>query len=417
MVFNSLTEAPHNLKEGIDWLVALKGDDAESNIAALGAAIYNFLVDKPVGHTEIPALEKVKLNAKDFMGQSELRGLPYVKDLLTRYSSPVKKPTGLGKVFNNVDESDYKNVVQTRKMKPEKITQYVTEAINGCEKFLGKIKTPDQYESAYGKEATWEASCSEKPEDCAAVFVGIAPMLYAGLRSLRRASNVSPLQYIGIRKKPEVGGILTAMGYEESYRRSPLNASNVFAALQSVSHRTLVTFYDLSGFWAFYGSGKIGAVREEQPVEPVIPEAEPSVDGEGEQSVIPEAEPSVDGEGEQSVIPEAEPSVDGEGEQSVIPEAEPSVEGEGEQSMIPEAEPSVEPAGEEPVIPEAEPSVEPVKPEVDDVEQPVKIAKAAKVARSVKAAKKAAKKVSKKARQKKEKKQKKQQEQQESAEQ
>ncbi|CDR97877.1 hypothetical protein BBBOND_0403650 [Babesia bigemina] len=506
MVYNTLTEAPRNLKEGIDWLLAVKRNDGENGLLAMGAAVYNFLADKPVGKTEVPALEAVKLISKEFLEQPELRNDQLVKDILEKFIRPMNtKPSWLSKMFNHVEESDYTNVVVSRGVSPDDIAQDVTEVVNGCEHFLEKIIVLEKYSSAYSSEATWEKSCSEKPEDCAAVFVGIAPMLYAGLGYLKTSSNAGPFSFMGIKRKTNIGGVLETLGYGESNRRSWLSGPDVTEALQSVNPNMLSTLYELSGFWAFYGSGKTVIPEAEPSVEgegeqSVIPEAEPTVDGEGEQSLIPEdeksfegegeqslipeaepsvegegeqslipedeksfegegeqslipeAEPSVEGEGEQSlipedeksfegegeqslipedeksfegegeqsVIPEAEPSVEGEGEQSMIPEAEPTIEGEGEQSVIPEVEPSVEPAGEEPVIPEAEPSVEPVKPEVDDIEKPVKVAKAAKVARSVKAAKKAAKKLAKKARKRKERKLKKQQEeqaQQESAEQ
>ncbi|CDR96832.1 hypothetical protein BBBOND_0307360 [Babesia bigemina] len=455
MVYNSLTDVPRDFREGIDWLIALKGTDAESNIAAMGEAVYNFLVDKPVGHTEVPALQNVQSIVKGFLEQPGLKNVWPVNRILEKYNKRINKNPGwFTKAFGGADECDYKNVIKSKHVSAKTIAGKLGIAVNGYERLLKKVKTPEQYKSAYSSEATWEASCSQKPEDCAVVLVGIAPMLYAGLRSMWKASHGQSFSWVPKSKNKNIlVTVLRSLGFKHPECRDKMSASYVSEALENVTIDMLETFYNLSGFWAFYGSGKIGAVGEKQPVEPVIPEAEPSVEGEGEQSLIPEAEPSVDGEGEQSMIPEAEPSFDGEGEQSVIPEAEPSFdgegeqslipeaepsvegegeqsvipeaeptfegegeqsvipeaeptfEGEGEQSVIPEAEPSVEPAGEEPVVPEAEPSVEPVKPEVDEVEQPMKVAKAAKVARSVKAAKKAAKKVSKKARQKKQKKQ------------
>ncbi|CDR95213.1 hypothetical protein BBBOND_0203710 [Babesia bigemina] len=443
MVYNSLTEAPHNVKEGIDWLVALKGDDAEKNLVAMGAALYDFLAEKPVGHTHVPALEKVKRVTKTFMEQEGVKNVWPFKVMLQRFIKPVNtNPSWFSRLFNAVKESDYKNVVKTRGLTANTIAGQLSKAVDGCERFLDKIKVPDQYESSYSSEATWEASCSKKPEYCAAVLVGIAPMLYTGIRSLLKTSEDEVLRSAPfICGKSRIPTILEALGFKGAGCQDDMSRKYVLKAVGNVNFRMLDTLYDLSGFWAFYGSsttdvdaepsvdgeGEQSMIPEAEPsvdgegeqsmipeAEPsvdgegeqsMIPEAEPSVDGEGEQSMIPEAEPSVDGEGEQSMIPEAEPSVDGEGEQSMIPEAEPSVDGEGEQSMIPEAEPSVDGEGEQSMIPEAEPSAEPVKPEVDEVEQPVKVAKAAKVARSVKAAKKAAKKVSKKARQKKQKKQ------------
>ncbi|CDR95427.1 hypothetical protein BBBOND_0205850 [Babesia bigemina] len=43
MVYTSLTEVPHNLKEGIDWLVALKGTYGENNLKTIVGAIQKFL--------------------------------------------------------------------------------------------------------------------------------------------------------------------------------------------------------------------------------------------------------------------------------------------------------------------------------------------------------------------------------------
>ncbi|CDR97894.1 hypothetical protein BBBOND_0403820 [Babesia bigemina] len=417
MVFNSLTEAPHNLKEGIDWLIAVKGTDAGKNIAALGDAVHKLLADKPVGYTDVPALEKVKRISKEFLEQPELVEKWPANNVLVKFNKPIdRKPQFFQKLFRSVDKCDYTNVVKETPLSASTITQKLGKAVNGFEKFLGKITSAEQYESAYSSEATWEKSCSEKPEDCAAVFVGIAPMLWAGIRTLDDASYPGDFSWLGLGNKKNVSAkLLSALGFKDAGCLSNTTAPNVSSAVAIVKNNGLQTFHDLSGFWAFYDCTKVPSVDAEPSVDgegeqSMIPEAEPSFEGEGEQSMIPEAEPSFEGEGEQSMIPEAEPTVDGEGEQSMIPEAEPTVDGEGEQSLIPEAEPTVDGEGEQSLIPEAEPSAEPVKPEVDEVEQPVKVAKAAKVARSVKAAKKAAKKVSKKARQRKQKKQKKQQE-------
>ncbi|CDR95158.1 hypothetical protein BBBOND_0203150 [Babesia bigemina] len=396
MVYESLIDVPHNVKEGIDWLVALKGDDGDEHLAALGEAIHKYLSynfkNNPELAKKLPSLEHVKLISMGFMWNKELRGLWPAKDVLGNFVKAMdKKPS----YFVNAMGSN-----------PAKITKNLTKFFGGCEKFLDEIKHPATYESAYSSKATWDASCSEIPEACAAVFVGIAPMLYLGLESMRDASaSQSSCWWPFGKKKAKVnfGEVVRAVGYDDLDCLGGAGSASALKAVKNLNPNVVDIVHDLCGFDAVYESENPESVPAEKSAEPVADGS--SVEGEGEQSVIPEAEPTFEGEGEQSVIPEAEPSVDGEGEQSVIPEAEPTFEGEGEQSVIPEAEPSVEPAGEEPVIPEAEPSVEPVKPEVDDIEKPVKVAKAAKVARSVKAAKKAAKKVSRKARQKKEKKQ------------
>ncbi|GBE62627.1 hypothetical protein, conserved [Babesia ovata] len=250
MVYNSLTEAPHNLKEGIDWLMALKGTDAEKNLAALGDALHKFLVDKPVGKMEVPALEDIKKSTKEFMGQ-KVNGYPFAKKLLGRFSKPMDKSIR-SNFFGTADESDYKNVVKTRGVKPEDITKSVSEVVHGCEKFLNGIKPAKQYNSAYSSEATWEASCAKDPEACAVVFVGIAPMLYTGLRSLRFASHAACFNWVPFSKKTNLGSVLEALGYKEAERRANMSGSYVFKALENVKFQMLVTLYDLAGFWAFY---------------------------------------------------------------------------------------------------------------------------------------------------------------------
>ncbi|CDR94614.1 hypothetical protein BBBOND_0109120 [Babesia bigemina] len=372
MVYNSLTDAPRNLKEAIDWLLALKGTEAENNFNAMASAVYDFLADKPVGRIKVRALEKVKSISHKFMGQKALKEHSFVKIMLRRFESEMSTKFSLfHRHFGSLAQSDCENVIEATGVKPEDIAVELAKAVDGCEKFLDDVKIPGQYSSAYSSRATWDSSCSRKPEACAVVLVGIAPMLYAGLRSLKEASaDVVNRQWLVSYAEMHLKDVLKAVGYKTQEYRASMSGADISTALNSVKYDMLSSIYDLAGFWAFYGFDKIGDLKVEQPKDP---KADPSVEGEGKQPVIPEAEPSVYGEGEQSVIPEAEPSFEGEGEQSVIPEAEPSVE--------------------------------PVQPEVDDVEQPVKVAKAAKVARSVKAAKKAAKKVSRKARQKKEKKQ------------
>ncbi|CDR94915.1 hypothetical protein BBBOND_0200720 [Babesia bigemina] len=275
MVYNSLTDAPRNLKEGIDWLLALKGTDAENNLAAMGAALYDFLVDKPVGYTEVPALEKVKLVSKEFLKQPELKKQLSVGHMLAKFNKPInKKATFLQKLFGGVDKCNYMNVVKETPLSAQTIAQKLGTAINGFEKFLEKITTADKYESAYGSEATWEASCSKKPEDCAAVFVGIAPMIWAGIRSLENACFDDDYSWPGLRNKKNVSAkVLSALGFKDSECLHNTSAVYVASAV-AIVWKELLTFYDLSGFWAFYDCTKACSVTAEPSVEPVKPEVD-----------------------------------------------------------------------------------------------------------------------------------------------
>ncbi|CDR96425.1 hypothetical protein BBBOND_0303290 [Babesia bigemina] len=253
MVYNSLTEAPRNLKEGIDWLVAVKGTDAESNIAALGEAVHKFLADKPVGSMQVPALEKIKLITKEFIGQKNLKGSWFVKNITKRVGS------GLGKTYDTlvkdlgyVRDSDYQNVVDAEGVNADTIVENLNKVMDGTEKFLDDIKNPNQYTSAYSSKATWEASCAKDPEACAVVLVGIAPMLYTGLRHLRTASSEQAGLLQIFYGKKSLMNLLNAAGYNESECRSGISAGNVVNALRGVNDSVLYILYDLAGFWAFY---------------------------------------------------------------------------------------------------------------------------------------------------------------------
>ncbi|GBE59671.1 hypothetical protein, conserved [Babesia ovata] len=250
MQFDSLTRIPRNVKDAIDWLLALKGTDPEKNLKALGAAVHTFLADKPVGNLNLPALKNARIFFRDLMTQKALEGLWPANVMLERFNTPMDKSVHF-KFFGTVDESDYENVVQARGVKPEEIAKDLGKVVDGCEKFLEKIKNPNKYVPTYSSEATWDASCAKDPEACAVIFVGIAPMLYTGLRSLRKVSHGESFKWVPFAKK-NLGEVLKALGYKEPERRPNMSGSYVFKALENVKFQMLVTLYDLSGFWAFY---------------------------------------------------------------------------------------------------------------------------------------------------------------------
>ncbi|CDR93795.1 hypothetical protein BBBOND_0101240 [Babesia bigemina] len=253
MVYLTLTQAPRNVKECVDWLLAVKGNDPERNLKALGTAVYDFLADKPVGKMEVAALEEVKRISKEFLEQEGLRKLPFIKTLLKKFNGPVnKKVYQRFAVFYDVEDSDYENVVRNTPLLPEKITLNIAKVVYATELFLDDVKDPHKYTSAYGSEATWEASCAEDPQACAMVFVGIAPMLYAGLLSLRSAGIAAPWRWLisSWAKSPE--DVMKAVGYNEPQCRNSISGSDLLEALRRVNADVLHIIYDLAGFWAFY---------------------------------------------------------------------------------------------------------------------------------------------------------------------
>ncbi|CDR97740.1 hypothetical protein BBBOND_0402290 [Babesia bigemina] len=252
MVYNSLTEAPRNLKESFDWLIAVKGTDAEKNVKALGAAIHKFLADKPVGVTRIPSLEKVKRLSRDFMQKAELKNMPMVKEMLVSFNAPVAKHASSARHLLGEYSSDYKNVIQERRLRPGNISDSVARIVGSCDIFVEGVKTPGQYESAYSSEATWDASCAKNPEACAIVFVGIAPMLYAGIDSLWMASD--PDTFLG--QTPagakSMVNVMKALGFTEQECSGVMSFAKVRPALRVLNRDIMEQIYDLAGFWAFY---------------------------------------------------------------------------------------------------------------------------------------------------------------------
>ncbi|CDR95892.1 hypothetical protein BBBOND_0210450 [Babesia bigemina] len=253
MVYHSLTEAPHNLKEAVDWLVALKGTDAEKNLRAIGAAVHKFLADKPVGKMDVPAVEEVKLISKKFLEKLEFTVMWPTSVLLEKFKRPMNKNPGFFvKAFGFVDKSDYKNAVEAKGLTAEAIAENLGTVVYGCEKFLGEIKTPATYNSAYSSKATWDASCAKDPEACAVVFVGIAPMLWAGLHSLRQTILDEPHRYMSYGVKSSLSDVLKALGYDDDDCLPGVNRPDVGKALSGLKPRIFEFIYDLCGFWAFY---------------------------------------------------------------------------------------------------------------------------------------------------------------------
>ncbi|CDR97708.1 hypothetical protein BBBOND_0402000 [Babesia bigemina] len=314
MVYTSLTEAPHNLKDGIDWLIALRGTDAEANLKAMGAAIHKLLADKPVGYTEVPGLEAVKQISKEFMEKPELKYHWCVERLLKRFNKPMgKAPSLLEKWFGIIAESDYANVVQNHGFDRQAMSDKLAQVVDSCDKFLNEMKDPDHYTSAYGSDATWAKSCAKDPEACAVILVGVAPMLYTGLRSLWDVSFFAAKKIPPFNSKRRLLDMLKAVGYGEPVCPAGIGASDVRKAFNLMEVDIFTTLYDLGGFWAFYGDKNAANSKSLRDVAPAD-----SVEGEGRVGEEPEGE-EPEGEEPEGEEPEGEAS---EGEASEGEESE-----------------------------------------------------------------------------------------------
>ncbi|GBE61010.1 hypothetical protein, conserved [Babesia ovata] len=249
----SLIAVPRNLKEGIDWLMALRGTDDENGLKAVSAVLYEFLAQQPVGLKRLRDLEDVKSVSHEFLLQPEFQDQPYVKDLVQRYTTPMNKDVGtFAKAFGDIAKSDYENVLQTQGVNPETIEEKLRKVVHGTEKFLNYIKNTRRYSRTYGSAATWASSCTHDPELCAAILVGMAPMLYAGLRYLNDAAADAFLEGPDSVEEKRLVSVLEALGYEGQQKRGKMRSSDIRNALSGVDKDVLTVLYDLAGFWAFY---------------------------------------------------------------------------------------------------------------------------------------------------------------------
>ncbi|CDR94957.1 hypothetical protein BBBOND_0201140 [Babesia bigemina] len=278
MVYTSLTEAPHNVKEGIDWLMALKGTSGESTLKAMVGAIHHLFSDHSAGSNPLPSLDKIKSISKEFLEKPELRDNIIVKQLLSRFYTPASAAnTGSKRLLTRYSE-EYARVVGVKGAKPEYIEECLSNVMDGFGKLLNDIKNPDKYKSAYSAEATWEASCAKDPETCAVVLVGIAPMLYAGLISLWGTTESKTGEFHRYAGSRSFGEVLRALGYVQPQCRSDINGSEIFKNFKGLDADLFHKTYDIAGFDTFYGSDIVQKLPVKQPVVEEAVVAEKSVE-------------------------------------------------------------------------------------------------------------------------------------------
>ncbi|CDR93810.1 hypothetical protein BBBOND_0101560 [Babesia bigemina] len=185
--------------------------------------------------------------------QLEVHHHPYVKELLTRYNVAMDSNLGFfDRAFKDIAISDYENVLQTQSIEPETIAKNLGKVVHSTEKFLDYIKRTRRYNRTYSLQATWASSCTHDPEVCAVVLVGIAPMLYAGLRCLIDAAADAFMEGPASIQEHSLISVLETLGYEGQPKRGKVRSSDIRSALSDVNKDVLNVLYDLAGFWAFY---------------------------------------------------------------------------------------------------------------------------------------------------------------------
>ncbi|CDR97669.1 hypothetical protein BBBOND_0401610 [Babesia bigemina] len=252
VVYNSLMYVPRNFKEAVDWLIAVRGDDAERNLATLGAAIYDLYVHMSGRSTEWSNLDKAIRFSIDFLEQEKLKKHLYVKMILAILSYRVNiTPNVLTNIIVSAYDTENQRFLHKNGLTADTIAEKLCYVVDACAEFLGRIKNRSHYNSAYSPQATWDALFSAHPETGAVIFVGIAPMLVAGLLSLRSASLAGKLKSSPLIASKRMQELIQALGYVEPQLCAGMTASYVGRALGGFTYETINFIFDLAGFWTF----------------------------------------------------------------------------------------------------------------------------------------------------------------------
>ncbi|CDR95703.1 hypothetical protein BBBOND_0208570 [Babesia bigemina] len=246
MPFDSLTMVPRDLKEAIDWLLATKVNEDSRTWWSMGLGLTRMYERQPAAVKMLPALEVIKQITKDFLERKEIRNQKFVRSVLDRINKPSSNTTG------NDPQSLKVHVGSARGVGPRTLARSACKALYVCDMFLDDIKDHEKYRSAYASDVTWEESCDEYPEACAVVLVGIAPILYVGLRSLKEAAKAAVEAGPGSKEEIHLAKVMKAVGYTVPQCRSDLTSLDIRKALRGLDVPMLAVIYDFSGFWGLY---------------------------------------------------------------------------------------------------------------------------------------------------------------------
>ncbi|CDR93709.1 hypothetical protein BBBOND_0100380 [Babesia bigemina] len=251
VVYQSLVHIPRNFKEAVDWLIAVRGDDAEGNLAALGAALYDLYVHMSGRSIEWSALDKVIRVSREFLEQEKLKKRLFVNMILFLLDERLRvTPNILTTTVVSEDDTENEKYLQKKGLTADTIAEKLCCVVDACAEFLGRIKNRSHYKSAYSPQATWDASFSAHPESGAVMFVGMAPMLVASISSLNAAVFAAKLRLPPFIAYKSMQELIQALGYVEPECRAGMTASCVGRALSGFDVETITFLYQLAGFWA-----------------------------------------------------------------------------------------------------------------------------------------------------------------------
>ncbi|GIX61893.1 uncharacterized protein BcabD6B2_13280 [Babesia caballi] len=139
------------------------------------------------------------------------------------------------------------------KLTSSEITKAVKNSVDSISGLLKKIRKTSTYESAYGKDATWEKCCAPEPNRCAEVMIGIAPLFYATLHQLRYVSLFTNGSVKIADESKKVGAFLKNAGFDMERDVNAKKTVEVFRYnLNFLKDPFLSKLLELGGFVSVY---------------------------------------------------------------------------------------------------------------------------------------------------------------------
>ncbi|GIX65487.1 variant erythrocyte surface antigen-1 family protein [Babesia caballi] len=189
----SLTDAPTNLKEAMDWVLRMSGRDSNKteNAAIKGLAEEVIkLLDKDAGEVAQGVLrvmgetfDKVIKGLKDFQEQHKI-GTTALRGLISRVRKSLQKVTDYGSAAGTAYLEKLRGLLQKDVINPGHGP--IGKLADGLKKFVetnnGIFKS--QYEYVYNKsDTTWPTQPGEQ-QRCAYIFLGLVPLVFYFLSDL-----------------------------------------------------------------------------------------------------------------------------------------------------------------------------------------------------------------------------------------
>ncbi|GIX63903.1 variant erythrocyte surface antigen-1 family protein [Babesia caballi] len=182
----SLTTPPTNLKEAIDWVLKIKNDN--NAIDKLAEALEE-LLKHDGSEVALKVLEKYRLVSKSVIEKLKPQkserhfAVPHV--ILNKLSEGLD-PFPSGSQANIRPEDVVKVKEWVSSINENTLTQLITDFAEGLNKFVtpgsGILQNPSN--SAYKSASSWISLTPSAKTDCAAILLGVMPVVYIGLTYL-----------------------------------------------------------------------------------------------------------------------------------------------------------------------------------------------------------------------------------------